>query len=82
MPQVRHAEARSDGGHDGGLGASVKRELSKDLHAALWRVVYESRHLRRILDGDKDMTRETAEKNLCSALDGLDYVLNVEEPIE
>jgi hypothetical protein len=60
----------------------VKRELSKDLHAALWRVVYESRHLRRILEGDQDMAPETAKKNLWLALDGLDYVLNVEEPIE
>jgi len=56
------------------------RTISANLSAALWNVVYQARHLRRINDGDQDMTPETAESNLGAALDMLDAVLREEDP--
>lgn len=56
------------------------RTISADLSAALWSVVYQARHLQRIIKGDQDMTRETAESNLWTALGLLDAVLREEDP--
>lgn len=60
----------------------MNREVSVDLHTALWAVVYAARHLRRINDGGHDIAPGVAEGNLWAALDLLDDVVREEDPVE